>query len=207
MTQNPALRTLPFPIAHELTEDDIRIVAGLDRAAPAGFTAFDLVVRRFGEKLKVHAVYILRDAEEAHDVVQEVFIKAMREPRFFDADFKMQAWLYRVTRNLCFNLARDRRRRDVLLRNQPGSGAGGRLEDPVEAVFAGERQREVLAVVDLLSEDHRAILLLRYYEDLSYAEIADRLDIKLGTVMSRLSRARDRLLAALGGDAGMLEAS
>ncbi|MSP56079.1 MAG: RNA polymerase sigma factor [Myxococcales bacterium] len=210
MTRTPTPPPLLFPIGHQVTEDDIRVAARLKQTVPRGSTAFDLVVRCFGEKLKVHAVYILRDTEEAHDVVQEVFIKAMREPRFFDADFKMQAWLYRVTRNLCFNLVRDRRRRDVLLRSQPGAGANGvpgRGEDPVDAVFNGERQREVLAVVELLSEDHRSILMLRYYGDHSYAEIADRLGIKLGTVMSRLSRARDRLMVNLGGDAAMLEAS
>ncbi len=203
MTQNPApLAPLPFSLVHagEWTEDDLKQVA---RERPA--QAYDLVARRFADKLTVHAVYILRDREEAHDVVQEVFIKAMREPRFFEADFKIQAWLYRVTRNLCFNLVRDRRRRDVLLQGQRRSEAGA--DDPLQSVFAGERQREMLAAVALLSEDHRDILMLRYYEDLSYAEIADRLDIRLGTVMSRLSRARDRLVAAVGGDAAMLAAS
>jgi RNA polymerase sigma-70 factor (ECF subfamily) len=129
----------------------------------------------------------------------------MRESRFFEADFKIQAWLYRVTRNLCFNHVRDRRRREVILYGQRRSEVD--VHDPLQAVFAGEQQQEILAAVDLLSEDHREILMLRYYEDLSYAEIADRLDIRLGTVMSRLSRARERLLAALGTDAAMLAAS
>ncbi len=203
MTQNPAT-FLSFPSTHplELTEEDIK---GVARSPRGVMPAFDLVVRRYGEKLSVHAYYILRDGEEAHDVVQEVFMKAMREPRFFDTDFKIQAWLYRVTRNLCFNLVRDRRRRDVLLVGQGRSEAVD--GDPIEAVFAGERQRDILAAVDSLTDDHREILMLRYYEDLSYAEIAERLGIRLGTVMSRLSRARDRLSEVMAGDAAMLAAS
>lgn len=184
----------------DMTEDDIKRLARL-RPSPA----FELVVRKYSEKLKIHALYILRDGEEAHDVVQEVFIKAMRESRFFEADFKIQAWLYRVTRNLCFNHVRDRRRREVILYGQRRSEVD--VHDPLQSVFAGEQQQEILAAVDLLTEDHREILMLRYYEDLSYAEVAERLDIRLGTVMSRLSRARERLLAALGADAAMLAAS
>lgn len=160
--------------------------------------ALDAVVRKYGERLQVHAMYILHDGQEARDVVQEVFIKAMREPRLYDADFKIQAWLYRVTRNLCFNLVRDRRRRDTLL--QVGPKPGTTTLDPLDAVFESERQDEILEAVESLTPDHRDILMLRYYEDLSYAEIADRLGIKLGTVMSRLSRARDRLLEVIGLD-------
>ena len=128
------------------------------------------------------------DAERARDVVQEVFIKAMRETRFFDEDFKMQAWLYRVTRNLCFNLVRDRRRRDGILASVPRSEE--LHADPIEVVFGSERQDEIIQAIGQLTQDHRTILLLRYYEDMSYAEIAGALSIKLGTVMSRLFHAR-----------------
>ena len=64
----------------------------------------------------------------------------------------------------------------------------------MDRVFEGEQREEVMSSLDSLSEDHRQILLLRYYDDLSYAEIADVLQVKLGTVMSRLSRARMRLM-------------
>lgn len=181
-------------------DEDIKDVASSDRQQ-----SVDLLVRKYGERLYVHAYCILKDAQEARDVVQEVFIKAMREPRFFDADFKMQAWLYRVTRNLCFNLVRDRRRRDGILASVPRSEEF--LADPIEVVFGSERQEEIIQAIGQLTEDHRTILLLRYYEDMSYAEIARALSIKLGTVMSRLSRARDRLLSVLGEDPELLAAS
>ena len=100
--------------ATDWLDEDLKALARRDRPF-----AIDLLVRKYGERLYVHAYCILKDAQEARDVVQEVFIKAMREPRFFDDEFKMQAWLYRVTRNLCFNLSRDRRRRDGILATVP----------------------------------------------------------------------------------------
>jgi len=180
-------------------DEDIKAASLYDRQL-----AVDLLVRKFGERLYVHAYCILKDAQEARDVVQEVFIKSMREPRFFEGDFKMQAWLYRVTRNLCFNLVRDRRRRDGILAAVPRTEELS--ADPIEVVFGGERQDEIIQAIGQLTEDHRTILLLRYYEDMSYAEIARALSIKLGTVMSRLSRARDRLLSVLGDDPALLAA-
>jgi RNA polymerase sigma-70 factor (ECF subfamily) len=167
-------------------DDEIKALARSDRRAAA-----DAVVRRYREPIFHHAAWILKNWEEAVDVTQEVFIKSMREPRFFEPEFKMKAWLYRVTSNLCFNLVRDRRRRTAILESSPHA----RVEeaDQPDTVFVGERQQRILAAIDKLSDDHREILMLRYYSDLSYAEISDTLGIKLGTVMSRLSRAKGAL--------------
>lgn len=179
--------------AHQpLPEDEeIKRIAATSRRR-----AIDLIVRRYGDKIFNHAAYILKDRTEATDVAQEVFIKAMREPRFFDPGFKMKAWLFRVTSNLCYNMVRDRRRRTGLLERHPRPRS---IEaDQVEVVFADERQQQIAEAIATLTQDHREILELRYYGDLSYAEIADALQIRLGTVMSRLSRARTKLSEALG---------
>ena len=177
--------------AGEVAQDDeIKRLAREDRRRAA-----DLVVRKYREPIFHHAAWILKDWQEAIDVAQEVFIKAMREPRFFEPDFKMKAWLYRVTSNLCFNLVRDRRRRSAILESVPRASADE--GDQPDVVFQGERQERILTAMDRLSEDHREILMLRYYSDLSYAEISDALGIKLGTVMSRLSRAKGQLVEYL----------
>jgi RNA polymerase sigma-70 factor (ECF subfamily) len=135
--------------------------------------------------------------------VQEVFIRAMREARFFLPEFRMKAWLFRVTSNLCFNMVRDRKRRGAILEGMHKLDRAH--ADQLDRVFHGERRDEVLAAVDTMTPDHREILLLRYYDDLSYAEIAEVLEVKLGTVMSRLSRARSRLLDAMGEDTHLLD--
>jgi RNA polymerase sigma-70 factor (ECF subfamily) len=179
------------------SEDELKRLAQTDRRGAAQ-ALFD----RYRERLEFHASGIVKDAQEARDVVQEVFIKAMREPRLFDAEFRTQAWLYRVTRNLCFNIVRDRRRRGGILAGMHQQTE--RPEDQLERVFHGERQEEMIVAVQQLTDDHRVILMLRYYEDLSYSEIAVRLNIKMGTVMSRLSRARDRLEEVLGHETSTL---
>jgi RNA polymerase sigma-70 factor (ECF subfamily) len=157
--------------------------------------AIDLVVRKYRDRILHHALYVLKDYQEAYDVAQEVFIKAMREPRFFDHEFKMKAWLFRVTSNLCFNIVRDRRRRSNILESMPK--ATDLAADQLDQVFSDERQKNILVAMDRLTQDHKEILMLRYYSDLSYVEIADVLGIKLGTVMSRLSRAKTRLMEVL----------
>jgi RNA polymerase sigma-70 factor, ECF subfamily len=155
------VRTPPLPTAELIKE-----IARTDRRR-----AMTLAVERYRGKLYHHALYIVKDHQEAYDVVQEVFIKAIRERRFFDDDFKMKAWLFRVTSNLCFNIVRNRKRRGAILdtMQQPTSSS----PDQVERVLSEERQEVILEAMDRLTRDHKEILMLRYYSDLSYAEIAD----------------------------------
>ena len=179
-------------------EDTIKSIARTDRQQALG-----LVVAKYRDRLFSHANYIVKDQQEAYDVVQETFIKAMRETRFFNEDFKMKAWLFRVTSNRCFNIRRDKKRRGAILETmqRPTSTAPRQFDQ----VFGEQRQGHILQAMDDLSQHHREILTLRYYSDLSYAEIADELDIKLGTVMSRLSRAKRSLMEVIG-DPGVVEA-
>jgi len=127
----------------------------------------------------------------------------MKEPRFFNPEFKMKAWLYRVTTNLCFNLVRNRKRRAAILETVPQ--AKSTAADQSQVVYRTQQQAALAEAMSRLSESHRTILMLRFYSDLSYAEIAETLDIKLGTVMSRLSRAKSRLAEVLDGVEGLLD--
>jgi RNA polymerase sigma-70 factor (ECF subfamily) len=172
------------------SDDEIKLLARTDRRRALGLT-----VEKYRDRLFQHALYIVKSPEGAADVVQEVFIKAMREPRLFDADFRIKAWLFRVTSNLCFNIVRDRRRRGAILEAEPQRVSSE--ADQLDGVFHGQRQRVILAAMERLSPEHREILSLRYYSDLSYAEIAEVLEVALGTVMSRLSRAKGRLMEVL----------
>ena len=172
------------------TEADIKKLAASNARA-----AMEAVIQKYRDPLYFHARYIVKDHQEAYDVVQEVFIKAMREARLFDDEFKIKAWLFRVTSNLCFNQVRNRKRRGAILDSMVKPEAFS--ADQMDAVFAGEQREEMSSALEQLSDDHRDILVLRYYDDLSYAEIAEVLQVKLGTVMSRLSRARMRLLTVM----------
>lgn len=180
-----------------LNDVDIKLIARTNRKH-----AVEETVRKYRDRLYYHALSIVKDPQEAYDAVQEVFIKAIRERRFFDEDFQMRAWLFRVTSNLCYNIVRDKKRRRGILetipQKVPREDRSGTVS--LEKVFSGQMRDEIFAAMEHISPNHREILILRYYHDLSYSEIASALQIKLGTVMSRLSRARNRLLDVIGPD-------
>jgi RNA polymerase sigma-70 factor (ECF subfamily) len=195
------LRGRPTRAGGAAGDAGIKELARKDRMA-----AMDLVVQRYGARLERHARGIVKDAQEARDAVQEVFIKAMREKRFFQVDFEIRAWLFRVTTNLCYNVVRDKRRRGNILANMDEALVPqSRSPETRHAVYTDQLRGELMAAMQLLSEPHREILMLRFYRDLSYREISETLDIRLGTVMSRLSRAKGRLGEVMGPDHPLLQ--
>ena len=101
--------------------------------------AMELIIRKHRSALFYHALGIVKDGQEAYDIVQEVFIRAMRERRFFTPEFRMKAWLFRVTSNLCFNRVRDRKRRGAILETVPRAECAP--ADQLEQVFTTERRR------------------------------------------------------------------
>ena len=147
------------------------------------------------------ARYLLRDEHDAQDVVQEAVLRALRHfagLRQEDA----RAWLLTIVRNCCYSLHKARRkdRSTVPITND----AAEEVADPGStddlAIEGSERER-VRAAVDALPGELREVIVLRELSDLSYREISEVVGVAVGTVMSRLSRARDRLAAALGADA------
>lgn len=172
------------------SEPQIKELAKQDRKR-----AVHIMIQKYRESLLYHAICIVKDRDEAYDLVQEVFIRAIREERLFTHDFRIKAWLYRVTSNLCFNLVRNKKRRSAILDAAKMSDRSD--ADQLSDIFSDERRTEVLKAISTLSEEHQNILMMRYYNDLSYKELSEVLDVKLGTVMSRLSRARSKLLEVL----------
>lgn len=160
--------------------------------------AYDLLVRKYREKIFYHAYYILKDSQEAFDVTQEVFIRSYQEAKLFAEDFRIKPWLFRVCTNLCYNIIRDKKRRGGILEtvgHERRRSADVLLA--VDAVLDREMSRQMARSLQRLPLAHRNILLLRYWDDLSYAEIAEVLGVKMGTVMSRLSRAKTALTEVL----------
>ncbi|MCK6526421.1 RNA polymerase sigma factor [Myxococcota bacterium] len=174
-------------------DDEVKAVAAVNTRR-----AYDLLVRKYREKIFYHAFYILKDAQEAFDVTQEVFIRSYQEPKLFCEDFRIKPWLFRVCTNLCYNIVRDKKRRGGILETV-GEEKRGSSEVllAVDAVLDREMSRQMARALHTLPLAHRNILLLRYWDDLSYAEIAEVLGVKMGTVMSRLSRAKSALSEVL----------
>ncbi len=188
MPRNP-LNLAPSRGPEALPEEEIKALAATDKKK-----AFDRVVQTYRDRIYYHALRITKDSEEAFDVAQEVFVRAYHEERLFDADFRIKAWLYRVCTNRCYNLVRDRQRRGGILQRMGRQDEVLREQHKaIDVLLRKEESEGVAEAVGRLSADHRTILWLRYFDDLSYREIAEVLEVKLGTVMSRLSRAKLRL--------------
>jgi RNA polymerase sigma-70 factor (ECF subfamily) len=161
---------------------------GTERAMPL---TIEEVIRQTQRPLLSFLVRLLSDPEEAMDILQETYIKSLSQPGFLDSGFNQRAWLYRVSGNLAKSTLRRIRR---LFRFHPEPME---IPAPLEQVLASEAAQGVQAGLSKLSFTHRQILLLRYYMDMSYADIASVLDVPIGTVMSRLNRAKAELERSL----------
>ncbi len=128
---------------------------------------------------------------------QEAFIKAYQARHRFDASRPFYPWFYRILKNHCLNFVQ-RGRKDVSIddENNHRELASGR-PTALEDLESEERRRIVRAAVDRLADDHREIIVLKSFKELSYREIADVLEIPIGTVMSRLYYARQALRAII----------
>ncbi len=172
--------------------------------------AFDALVKRHHGRIFNLCFRMLGDSDEANDLAQETFIKAFNGLKRFRFEASFSTWLYRIAVNACKNrmrLVAYRLRRNTLSTNGKASlGEGGaslQLKDgnplPLEAVEAKERALQIQEAILSLSPEHRAVVLLRDMEGLSYEAIADVIGKNLGTVKSRLSRARQILKEKLRG--------
>jgi len=141
---------------------------------------------------------ILRDADEAEDVVQEVFARLYSQNVRFDGKAACTTWLHRILVNSSINSLRAKKRRGKLESPlQPSA-------DPEEAALGNERHALFLEALQDLSEQHRLMLTLRDLRGYSYPEIARLLNVPEGTVKSALNRGRNRLVARMARD-GVLE--
>ena len=161
--------------------------------------AFGQIVRCYQRAVHRVAYALTRNAGDADDITQDTFLRAWKAIGRFRVGEPLYPWLARIAMNASFSLMRSRKRRpEVALEPLVETGAQWASgSDPVEDAAASERDERLASAYSALSEEHRAVLALRVVEDLSYDEIARALDVPVGTVMSRLSRARAELRSRL----------
>ena len=162
--------------------------------------AFDMLVLKYQHKIFSLISRYVRDADEVQDVAQEAFIKAYRSLPGFRGDSAFYTWLYRIAINTAKNHLVSRSRRppgsDVELEDAEYFESGGGLrtiETPETALFGEELKAVVQDAISALSEDLRTAITLREFDGLSYEDIADIMDCPVGTVRSRISRAREAI--------------
>lgn len=180
----------------------------VERCRAGDQRAFDELVTRFEKRVYNLALRMTGNAEDANDLAQEAFVRVYTALPGFKGESSFSTWLYRIVTNVCLDELRRRGRQSVVSLDQPVSGEEGPLArqtaDPADGPLDRLERAEVRAAVqhgiNQLQPDHRAVLVLRDLQGLSYEEIASALGCSLGTVKSRLNRSRlalrDRLAAA-----------
>jgi RNA polymerase sigma-70 factor (ECF subfamily) len=176
--------------------DEARLVRAAQQGDAAAFTE---IVRRYQRAIYRVAYGLTRRAEDADDLAQEAFVRAYRALDTFRVGEPLYPWLSRITVNLAYSLFRRRKRRPEA-ELEPLLEAGREWasdDDPVEDLAGREQAAQLRASFTELSHEHQAILVLRIVQGQSYEEIARTLNVPMGTVMSRLSRARAELKSRL----------
>lgn len=185
-------------------EDDAALI---ERCRNGDIAAFEPLVEKYRQRVWRLAYNVLRDREEAWDVAQEAFIRAYQALPAFRGQSAFYTWLFRIVMNVAADRARARAARgrafgtervpeedwDRVMVDQPTGD-----QSPHEAAATAQDRERIMQALATLSEQHRDIIMLSDIEGLSYKEIADVLEIPMGTVMSRLHNARRRLRTALG---------
>jgi len=175
-------------------------LAGRDRA-------FDELVERYQKRLLNFVFRTIGDRERAEDLVQEVFIRVHRHLHRFDQSKKFSTWIYTIASNLAKNELRNRSRSPLVLfqtikKNWEADHRPLQFEDRnnrPEDLYRKRHLRELVQwAVKQLPEHHRVVFVLRELEGKSYEEIAEITDCNLGTVKSRLNRARNRFAQVIG---------
>ncbi len=185
-------------------DDDLPLVS----LAQQGDTeAYDILVTRHRGRIFAMIRNMIHQEADAWDLAQEVFIKAWRALPRFEARAKFSTWLYRIAHNVVYDWARKRKiesagelNDEIFLRERIDSSSsttpsGG--ESPDDLMSNGELRVKIEKALAKLSPEHREIVILKDVQGLSYKEIAEAMSITMGTVMSRLFYARQKLQALL----------
>ena len=190
--------------SQETPDDDARHVA---RAQAGDMRSYDILVTRHRGRIFAMIRNMIHQEAEAWDLAQEVFIKAWQALPRFEAKARFSTWLYRIAHNVVYDWSRrrkfesagefndeifERNRIDPAAVTAPDAG-----ESPADAMAHGELRVKIEAALAKISPEHREVVLLKDVQGLAYKEIAEVMGSSIGTVMSRLFYARQKLQTLL----------
>jgi RNA polymerase sigma-70 factor (ECF subfamily) len=171
----------------------------LQRSLTGDAADVQVLVQTYQQAVYRLALSILRDPAEAEEATQDTFVNALSALDSYRNEASLKTWLFAITINLCRKRLKKRKAKELLIRTLGSlfrfSGEGP--AHPEEVVIRREARTELWQAVEALGEKHRLPLVLHYQHELSVAEIAQVLDLRPGTVLSRLYTARERLRVAL----------
>lgn len=193
-----------------MPSDDAAIVA---RCLDGDQRAYQELLHRYRRSVYSITYRMIGHREEARDLAQEVFIRAFRSLHRYDPTRPFSSWIFKITSNLCIDYYRKKRLQTVSIHDTyEGEDERPRIElvdpgpGPDDQFLSGAERDRLDVLLHSLPPRYRVVVLLRHKEDMSYEEIADELEIPIGTVKARLHRAhrllRTKLEEAADGDDG-----
>jgi RNA polymerase sigma-70 factor (ECF subfamily) len=186
-----------------LTDQEVVLLARSGREA-----AYRELFRRYERPVFALLFRMVRDRELAEDLSQETFIKALNAIESYRPEFKFSSWIFKIANNAAIDHLRRRELDTLSLDGSPHAETpeamqatalqiGARQESPLDTVEAKELGGEIEAAIGRLRPEYRSCILLRHVEGRAYEEIAEILDLPLGTVKTYIHRARNELRVAL----------
>lgn len=169
--------------------------------------AYRQIVERYQRQVYSLAMRMVRSAEDAEDVTQDTFVRMFKAIDRYDPNRPFAAWLMTIASRLCIDHIRRRKVRPLpLVRTEEGSTEEHTIDvvdpglGPDEITSHREEEQQAQSLIDSLPPHYRVVVLLRHQQDLSYEEIAESLDLPIGTVKARIHRARALLKQRLEGE-------
>ena len=180
-------------------KSDAELVSMFQQGNVAGFNE---LVRRYREKVYWITRRIVVDHDDADDVTQEVFVKVFNAVKNFRFESEFYTWIYRIATNLSLNHLRSKKVKQFFrLDDESNESQSNEIKDeallPNEQLEQKELKTMIEKAVETLPKQQRATFIMRHYDELSYEEIAEKLDLPLGTVKAQLFRAKDMLYNTL----------
>lgn len=185
------------PASPRAEEDRILIIAARNGEPKA----FEKLMQRYRKSVYYSLLKMVRNEEDAEDLTQEAFAKAFSSIQNFDAKYSFSTWLFRIATNNCIDFIRKKKLQTLSIHagNDSGNSAPGVTDvrdealNPNEKMLSDQRKKMVHDAVEKLSPRYRQLIELRFFEELSYEEIAETLQLPLGTVKAQLHRAKELL--------------
>lgn len=180
------------------TLEDRKLVAN---AKKGDAKAFEKLESKYRKSVYYMLLKMVKNPDDAEDLTQEAFAKAFVSIHKFDSKYAFSTWLFRIATNNCIDFIRKKRVSTVSI-DQPIEGDDGssmRFDvrdhnlDPNQTMLKKQRKQYLAKAIDRLPEKYRTLVDLRYFQELSYEEVANELQIPLGTVKAQLFRARELL--------------
>ncbi|MDZ7719456.1 MAG: sigma-70 family RNA polymerase sigma factor [Balneolaceae bacterium] len=173
------------------------------RAIEGDQDAYKELMDKYQKPLYFHVLKMVRNHEQVEDLVQEAFMKAFKNLNSYNTDYAFSTWLYRITTNHTIDYLRKKKLKTTSI-NDPVKTREGEMEiqisDDAEtdrSIIRKERKEIIHNAINNLPEKYRRVIEMRHLQELSYQEIADQLDLPLGTVKAHIFRAREMLYREL----------